>query len=84
MLAAVGKALMLLYAQAQKFPSEANKTCVIAPHIAQQEPIDAEGRAVKRIMPTDEPLKFWYTRKGYNDFMVRSQQVQIFNPPTTL
>ncbi len=38
---------------------------------AKGKPVNAEGKVVKRVMPTDQPLTFWYKRKGYNDFLVR-------------
>jgi len=37
---------------------------------AKGKPVNAEGKVVKRAMPTDQPLTFWYKRKGYNDFLV--------------
>ncbi len=37
---------------------------------AKGKPVNAEGKVVKRVMPTDQPLTFWYKRKGYNDFLV--------------
>ena len=38
---------------------------------ARGKPVDSEGHMIKRIMPSDEPLEFWYQRKGFNDFLVR-------------
>lgn len=37
---------------------------------AKGKPIDSDGLVIKRIMPKDEPLTFWYQRKGFNDFLV--------------
>ncbi|KAK9816294.1 hypothetical protein WJX74_010023 [Apatococcus lobatus] len=36
---------------------------------AKGKPVDSEGNMIKRIMPTDQPLQFWYQRKGFNDFL---------------
>ena len=43
------------------------------PPVAKNEkgkPVNSENKVIKRVMPTDQPLTFWYKRKGYNDFLV--------------
>jgi len=56
-------------------PSEGvNGTYAVEPPMAKNakgKPVNAEGKVVKRVMPTDQPRTFWYKRKGYNDFLVR-------------
>ncbi len=57
----------------QKPSEKANGTYAVEPPMAKNakgKPVNAEGKVVKRVMPTDQPLTFWYKRKGYNDFLV--------------
>ena len=46
------------------------KGSVLCIRNAKGKPIDSDGLMIKRIMPKDEPLLFWYQRKGFNDFLV--------------
>jgi len=58
----------------QKPSERVNGTYAVEPPMAKNDkgkPVNAEGKVVKRVMPTDQPLTFWYKRKGYNDFLVR-------------
>jgi len=64
---------LLCLVQVQKPSERVNGTYAVEPPMAKNDkgkPVNAEGKVVKRVMPTDQPLTFWYKRKGYNDFLV--------------
>lgn len=60
------------FPEVQKPSKGVNNTYAVEPPMAKNakgKPVNAAGKVVKRVMPTDQPLTFWYKRKGYNDFL---------------